>query len=212
MPPSDESEGRFRLFVGLVHYPVYNRRRDVVATAVTNLDIHDIARASCTYGAEAFFILTPLDRQRWLVGRILRHWQEGRGAEAHPNRREALARVSCLTSIEEAAERICGGCGRSPRMVATTARSWPQAVGYGEMRRRMVTSGGPHLILFGTGWGLTDEVLARCHDVLKPILKDAPYNHLSVRSAAAVILDRLLGDRSESDGCDPADASVSYLD
>ena len=34
------------LYVGLVHYPIYNKRMNVIAGAVTNFDIHDISRAS----------------------------------------------------------------------------------------------------------------------------------------------------------------------
>jgi hypothetical protein len=167
----------------------------VVATAITNLDIHDIARAARTYGAEGVLIVNPLDRQRWLLDRIVRHWQTGRGAEVHPNRKDALSRVCAMDTIEEAVGWVEGRCGMPPRSIATTARSWPQAVGYRELRDRMDGQGGPFLLLFGTGWGLTDEVIAASHYLLEPILKEAPYNHLSVRSAAAVILDRLLGDR-----------------
>ena len=36
--------------VALVHYPIVDRRGDVVNTAVTNLDLHDIARTARTYG------------------------------------------------------------------------------------------------------------------------------------------------------------------
>ena len=32
------------LYVGLVHYPIYNKRMNVIAGAVTNFDIHDISR------------------------------------------------------------------------------------------------------------------------------------------------------------------------
>jgi hypothetical protein len=47
----------------------------------------------------------------------------------------------------------------------------------------------------GTGWGLADQVLDRVDRLLAPIQGAADYNHLSVRSAAAIILDRLFGDR-----------------
>ena len=35
--------------IALVHYPVLDRRGDVVTSAVTNLDVHDLARLSTTY-------------------------------------------------------------------------------------------------------------------------------------------------------------------
>lgn len=184
----------FRLFVALVHHPVYNRERKVVATAITNLDVHDLARATCTYGGEAVFMVTPLDKQRWLLDRIVRHWQVGHGAQTHPNRSEALSKVVAVESLEEALSRVKEICGEAPVTVGTTARRWPGAIGYAELRQRM-QEGGAYLILFGTGWGLTDETLEGCGFVLEPVLGVGDYNHLSVRSAAAVIMDRLLGTR-----------------
>ena len=140
-------------------------------------------------------VVSPLERQRWLLGRILSHWQDGHGAQAHPNRREALAHVHGMWTLEEALGWVGERCGESPVQIATTARAWPRAAEYAALREALSQSEGPFVILLGTGWGLTDEVIGGAHYVLQPILKDAPYNHLSVRSAAAVILDRLLGDR-----------------
>jgi hypothetical protein len=53
----------------------------------------------------------------------------------------------------------------------------------------------PLLLLFGTGWGLTEELLAGVDRVLRPIQGNSDYNHLSVRAAVAIMLDRLFGDR-----------------
>lgn len=181
-----------KFFVALVHYPVYNRTGQVVATAVTNLDVHDLARATLTYGGEAVFMVTPLERQRWLLKRIIEHWQVGHGAQAHPNRKEALSRVLAAGSLEEAVSMVRQLCGRPPLCIGTTARIRAGAISYRDLRHKM-ESGGVYLILFGTGWGLTEETLENCDFVLKPILGVGQYNHLSVRSAAAVILDRLLG-------------------
>jgi hypothetical protein len=187
--------GTGRLFVALVHHPVYNRRREVVATAITNLDIHDLARAAHSYGAQGLLIVTPLERQRWLLDRILHHWQRGHGAEAHPNRRQALSRVRAAGSLEEALGWVEARCGARPLVIATTARPWPGAVGYGELGAVIRRDPGPFVLLFGTGWGLTDALIQGADFVLRPILTGASYNHLSVRSAAAIALDRLVGDR-----------------
>lgn len=184
-----------RLFVVLVHYPVYNRRHGVVATAITNLDIHDIARASRSYGVEGVLVVNPLERQRWLLERILHHWQQGHGAQAHPNRREALEHVYPMGTLQEALAWVESRCAQVPATVATTARSWPGAVDYPELRGILTEQERPFVILLGTGWGLTDEVVEGASYVLHPVLARASYNHLSVRSAAAVILDRLVGDR-----------------
>jgi hypothetical protein len=51
----------------------------------------------------------------------------------------------------------------------------------------------PVLLLFGTGWGLTEEVLAAADRRLEPIQGAGDFNHLSVRAACAITLDRLLG-------------------
>jgi hypothetical protein len=45
----------------------------------------------------------------------------------------------------------------------------------------------------GTGWGVTETILAQADHALEPIQGGTDYNHLSVRSAAAIILDRVLG-------------------
>jgi hypothetical protein len=63
------------------------------------------------------------------------------------------------------------------------------------LRRLLEDRGTPFLILFGTGWGLTQEVKDSSDYVLVPI-EGKGYNHLSVRSAVAIILDRLLGGHS----------------
>lgn len=187
-----ETSRAWKFFVALVHYPVYNRTGEVVATAITNLDVHDLARAALTYGGEAVFMVTPLERQRWLLDRIIQHWKVGYGAQSHPNRKEALSKVMALGSLEEAVSEIHELCGESPLVVGTTAKVWPGATSYQELREK-VQGGGVYLILFGTGWGLTSETLESCSLVLEPIFGVGSYNHLSVRSAAAVILDRVFG-------------------
>ena len=50
--------------VALLHYPVYDKNRQVVATAVTNLDLHDIARAAKTFGLFRYYVVTPVPEQR----------------------------------------------------------------------------------------------------------------------------------------------------
>ena len=67
------------LYIGLVHHPIYDSRREVVATAVTNFDIHDIARCARTFGIGGYFVITPLESKIQLVERILSHWREGAG-------------------------------------------------------------------------------------------------------------------------------------
>jgi hypothetical protein len=184
------------LYIGLVHHPIYDKRRDVVATAVTNFDIHDIARSAKTFGVEAFYVITPLESQIQLVQRIIRHWVEGTGAVYNPTRKESLSLVRIARSIEEADLEISASWGRKAVRVATGASSYPGSIGYGVLRRMMEDRGAPYFILFGTGWGLTQEVKETSDYILAPI-EGKGYNHLSVRSAVSIILDRLLGDRAD---------------
>jgi hypothetical protein len=61
------------------------------------------------------------------------------------------------------------------------------------MKEIMAASDDAFLLMFGTGWGMSEELLARADYFLAPIDGPTPYNHLSVRSACAIILDRLFG-------------------
>jgi hypothetical protein len=79
--------------------------------------------------------------------------------------------------------------------VATGASPHPKNIDFGDLKRLLKDERSPFFILFGTGWGLTQEVKDNSDYVLAPI-EGKGYNHLSVRSAVAIILDRLLGDRN----------------
>ena len=52
----------------------------------------------------------------------------------------------------------------------------------------------PIYLIFGTGWGLTEEMVKSCDYILEPVWGRGDFNHLSVRSAASIILDRLLAE------------------
>jgi hypothetical protein len=185
--------------VALLHFPVYNRNREVIVSAVTNLDLHDIARAARTYGVSRFHVVTPLEDQRQLVQRLLSHWLEGHGSQAHPERKMALELVTLAGSLAEVVEGISRQCGRRPDLLATGAAAPGPTVSY-PLARERIRQGNPVLILFGTGWGLSREVLEMADYQLEPICGTTDYNHLSVRCAAAIILDRLLGRNSEPRG------------
>lgn len=183
------------LYVALLHFPVYDRNRHVVTTALTNIDVHDIARSCRTYGVQAFYVVTPVDGHRALARRVVSHWQTGHGAEYNPTRREALDLVRLERSLEGVEIDIERRTGRLPRIVATSARPLAGAVGADALRSEIAAAADPYLLLLGTGWGLTEEVIERSHRRLAPIRGPAPYNHLSVRAAAAILLDRLAGNR-----------------
>ena len=180
------------LYLALVHHPVYNKNGEVIASAVSNLDLHDISRAAKTYGVRAFYVVTPLSDQRELVRRIVSHWTEGVGAAYNPDRRDALRLLRIVESLEAALDEIsASGLGR-PVTVATDARPYTGSISYKKLFKRL-KSQGPFLLMFGTAWGLTKEFIEEADYVLAPIKGPTIYNHLSVRSAAAIVLDRLFG-------------------
>ena len=183
------------IYIALLHHPVYNKSGEVITTAVTNLDIHDLARTARTYGLAGYFVVNPMPAQRELAGRIIGHWVKGFGSEYNPNRGEALGIIKVVPELEDAVREIEGVHGVRPRLIVTAARRFEGSVGYGYMRERL-SEGGPFIVAFGTGWGLTEDFVATADYLLDPIDGHSGYNHLSVRAASAIILDRLLGDRA----------------
>lgn len=193
------------IYLALVHHPVMNRKGDVVTTSVTNLDIHDLARTARTYGVLGYYVVTPITEQQTLVGTIVSHWIEGEGRTSNPNRSEAFTRVGVVPSLEAAIEEIGARQAhdgapleKAPLVIGTSARNDRATVPFEQMRERLATETGAALLVFGTGWGLAKAALDQCELMLPPIEAipaRAGYNHLPVRAACAIILDRLLGAR-----------------
>jgi hypothetical protein len=182
------------LHVALLHYPVYSKDGRVVATSLTTLDIHDIARAARTYGVENYYIVQPIENHLWLANKLLSFWQGGHGREYNPKRWEALKLVKAVPTFEDAVNDLKEKKGKAPKVVATSAKKYEGAISYKEARELL--AGGEELLLcFGTGWGLTEEFIKSADYILEPIFGPTDYNHLSVRSAASIILDRLLAQR-----------------
>ena len=180
--------------MALVHYPVSNRNGEVIGSAVTNLDLHDIARAGRTFGVDSYYIVTPFSDQQQLVQEIVDHWLTGYGAGRNPARREALSLIRICSDLAGLYAEVTNRWGERPTVLATSAQVNERTVDYPAVRAR-IKNGEPHLLLFGTGWGLTPEALAGIDGALPPLKGGGDYNHLSVRSAVAIVLDRLLGDR-----------------
>ncbi len=183
-----------RLYIALLHHPVYDKNRDLVTTCVTNLDLHDISRVATTYELGGFFVVHPVPSQRSLVERIMHHWQEGFGAKYNDTRREAFEKLRLCGSLTEAVEAVRQtSSGQSPDMVVTGAGRFSHTIGFSGMRQRLLVENKPVLLVFGTGWGLSEDLAAEADHVLEPIRGVGRYNHLSVRSAVSIIVDRLLG-------------------
>jgi len=182
------------IYMALIHYPVYDRQKRVVAAALTTIDLHDLARLARTYGLGGVYVVTPLRSQQELARRLIEHWVTGWGSRYNPGRKEALSRVRLSDDLAEALDDVGRTRGSRAKTVATAARRYEGACSYPDMGRRLLVAEDAYVILFGTGWGLTEELVATCDYVLEPI-EGKGYNHLSVRSAAGIIVDRLLGGR-----------------
>jgi hypothetical protein len=182
------------LAVALVHHPVLDGQGAIVTTAVTNLDVHDLSRSARTYGCSDYFIAHPIAAQRELVERIRAHWMEGSSGRRIPDRREALGTLRVVASLDDAIE-VLGGRDAIEVWV-TAARNLGAALSFADARTRLDRSTKPILLVFGTGWGLAPTVVETANALLEPIRSNAgEYNHLSVRAACAIALDRLLGAR-----------------
>ena len=182
-----------RLYLALLHYPVYNKHHERIASAITTFDLHDISRLAKTYGVKRFFVITPLEDQQRLVERVIRHWTFGYGATYNPFRKEALELLAVSPSLESCTEAILEGEGERPLLIATDASEQNgRPIGYPEAAG-IIFSGRVVVLLFGTAWGLDQQIFGLADYVLDPIDSGSGYNHLSVRSAVAIILDRLAG-------------------
>jgi len=163
-------------------------------TSVTSLDIHDIARSAKTFGLQGYFIVTPLEDQKRITQKLLDFWQHGVGVSYNPCRHDALKAVKVMDSLDAVIEEITIREGKKPIVMTTSAKAakhvrtityHDQAQVWQEQR--------PVMIVFGTGNGLSDDCIARADFNVCPIAGYSTFNHLSVRSAAAIVFDRWLG-------------------
>jgi len=181
------------VYVMLVHHPVLNKDGKTVTSAVTGLDLHDISRSCMTYGINKFIVVTPLKSQQEMVCKIVNHWEKA-SEGLNPMRSEALSLLKAFDSIEDCLAWIEKKEKKKPLTVATTAKKRAGVLPVFELKRILLERDLPVCILFGTSWGLADEVFSGVDVVLSPILGGkGDYNHLSVRSAVAILLDRLFG-------------------
>lgn len=183
-----------RTHLALVHHPVVDRTGAVVTTSLTNFDIHDLARSSLTYGLAGYHIVTPIASQRDKAAHIAQLWIDDAHGE---HRARALALVRTAASIEDVIAEIDATHGAAPVVVATSARasSFPGAErrSPAALAAEAAVNPAPLLVLLGTGWGLADALIPSVSRVLAPVEGTSDWNHLSVRSAGAILLDRLFG-------------------
>lgn len=180
-------------YIGLVHGPIRSKDGQEITTSVTNLDIHDISRSARTFGFKKYFLITPIKNQQAMVKKILGFWESDNGLIYNPDRKEALAEATVVDQIADAIEEIKNIEGIQPYVVVTGANFSKYEGKEKDLIQKLKIEHRPMLLLFGTGWGLTQSVTDAADFRLEPIFGTAldGYNHLSVRSAVAIYCDRL---------------------
>jgi hypothetical protein len=176
--------------LAIIHYPVLDKRGDIVSTSINNLEMHDVARSCMTFGIELCYIVTPLGKQRAIAEQLVEHWRSGYGQTYNPDRAKALGKISIRKSLGDVMAEFDGP---QPHVIGTSSRERDASIGHDELKKWIVSDPRPFLLLFGTGWGLPPEIVGGCERTLLPIRGPGDYNHLSLRVAIGIILDRLFG-------------------
>ncbi len=187
-----------KLSIVLLHHPMHDKEGKIVATSLTAIDVHDISRTSATFGVSPVYIAHPSVVTRRLAETMHSFWSEGYGAVYNPNRKEALDHVRIVSDLDAVIHDIALMDGCEPQLVATSAKPGKDRITFKTFKEMLSVTKSPdksgrYLLMLGTGWGMTDPLLKRAQYFLEPINGPTDYNHLSVRSACAIMLDRLLG-------------------
>ena len=132
--------------------------------------------------------------QQKIVHKLLNFWQTDVGIEYNSCRHEALKNVFVVSSLKEVLQTIEQDEQKKPVLLATSAQRSEKAQVITYHDQCIVWSKEmPVLFVFGTARGLSAEIIEQCDYLLLPIEGFSDFNHLSVRSAAAIIFDRWLG-------------------
>ncbi len=177
--------------MALMHHPVFDRGGKLQTSSITPFDIHDLSRSATTYGIDRLYVIHPSPLQRQVAERILGFWESGGGKDWNPCRSQALEVAQVLPNLELAIENATKRFSAKPSLVATTAKPMPGQITFEGLKKYFSLQ--PAILIFGTGWGLSPEIMDKCDLVLEPIWGPTNFNHLSVRSAGAIICDRLFG-------------------
>lgn len=181
-------------YVALMHDQVMVPGNDEGTSSVTSIDVHDIARSAKTYGLKHYFIVTPLLDQQKIIQTLLDFWHTGVGVTYNTHRHDAVKQATLADSLDHVIGEIEAREGVKPLLIGTSARevTGVTSITYYD-QEEVWQHKRPVLLILGTARGLSEKLLARCDYVLVPLAGFSPFNHLSVRSAAAIIFDRWLG-------------------
>lgn len=182
-------------YVVLMHDEVMMKDGSTGTSSVASLDIHDIARSSTTYGLKGYFLVTRLGDQFELVNTFLNFWRSDDGFEYNKSRYKAVGSVQLAWSLDEVIEKITQIENKPPLIITTCARNRPTDITKIDFHSQGLVwkQQRPVLFVLGTAHGLAESVINRSNYLLLPVTGMTSYNHLSVRSAAAVIFDRWFG-------------------
>jgi hypothetical protein len=181
------------LYIALLHYPVYNKAGKIITTAIANMDIHDIARVAKTYGVTGFYIINPIEEQRKLASEIVSHWRDGYGAGYNKFRKASFELIHITENLQSVKDDIADRTGLKPEMIVTGANLAGDVLTFTALKKILKKKDVPYLLVFGTGSGIAAEVINAADYRLEPVKGVSGYNHLAVRSAVAIVLDRVLG-------------------
>ena len=171
------------LSVALLHWPCLDKNGNEIATAITSLDLHDCARVCLTYGINTLYIVHPNRSQLEFAQRIMDHWLTGFGGRYNPSRKRALEIVRLVAGLDEV-KRQAGAL-----MVGTSARTMPGCITWHEAKQLARTS--DMCLVFGTGWGISQRMFETFDAAVEPIAGKGDFNHLSIRAAVAIAVDRI---------------------
>lgn len=177
------------IFVALIHYPVLNKKGELITTSITNLDVHDIARVSRTIGVKSYYLISPIKEQLALLKRMTEHWHQYEKLKS-TDRANALSSVYGEKSLENLIGKLKEESKKELVVITTSAKNSNKSTKLKDFAKTLNINK-QYLLLFGTGWGLADSIIERSDVLLEPIEYETGFNHLSVRSAVSIILDRL---------------------
>lgn len=178
------------LYLALIHSPVVNKNGKAIGSALTTIDLHDIARAARTFGVKGFYVVTPFEDQQTLAHKIIEHWTDGVGGEINPDRKDALELIRVVSTFEDACSDIKNEHTKKLVTIGTSAKEYGNSASILELKEEL-NKENPCIVAFGTAWGLSEEFIENCDMILEPIKGKGEFNHLSVRSAVSIYLDRI---------------------
>lgn len=178
------------LYIALIHSPVVNKHGKAIGSALTTIDLHDIARAAKTFGVKRFYVVTPFEDQQVLAQKIIEHWTDGVGGEVNPDRKKALELIRVASTFEDACSDITNEHKIKLVTIGTSAKEYGNSASIVKLKKEL-NKENPCIVAFGTAWGLSEEFIENCDMILEPIKGEGEFNHLSVRSAVSIYLDRI---------------------